>query len=99
MNLEQNVKERLALYECLPYGLETVLHTAGELFHNPIILTTAGYKVISLINTTGVENPIQFGNFVPNMDIAALILSTILKVPASLRQSIPPLALHGSISV
>ncbi|MCU6748490.1 helix-turn-helix domain-containing protein [Faecalicatena acetigenes] len=57
MNLEQNVKERLALYECLPYGLETVLHTAGELFHNPIILTTAGYKVISLINTTGVENP------------------------------------------
>lgn len=61
--MDANDVLRLKLYDCLHKGTDVLLETAGQLLDNPIILTTASYKVIALINTTGLDNPDEIWQF------------------------------------
>ncbi len=58
MSLENVEKNKLKLYDVYYQSKSIIelLNSAAAILYNPIILTTASYRVIHMINTTGIEN-------------------------------------------
>ncbi len=58
MNLEYIEKSKLQMYEAYYQSRNIIelLTVAGTILNNPIIVTSASYRVIHMINSTGVDN-------------------------------------------